>query len=78
MVNKKALRRKPNLAELMVSELSILKECSHPSIMEVREIIHDNDNFYISTEIAEGGELHARLYKPFSEKDAVVILKQLL
>ena len=78
LINKRALRKKPNLADLMVSELSIMKELSHPSIMEVREIIHDSENVYISTEIAEGGELHSRLHKKFDEKDAVVILRQLL
>ena len=44
--------------------------------MDVREILHDLDNFYIASEICEGGELHARLTgRPFSEPDGAYIVK---
>ena len=45
----------------MVSELSILKKCSHPQIMRVVEMLEDHENFYIVSEILEGGELFDRL-----------------
>lgn len=58
----------------------MLKELSHPNIMNVFEILHDKDNFYICMEILEGGEVFDRIEKKqnYSEKDACGIIKQVL
>jgi len=34
---------------------------THPHIMHVNEIMEDNENYYIVTEILEGGELFDRI-----------------
>lgn len=47
----------------MMSELDILKKANHPNIMRVMEIMHDEDNYYIASEICEGGELFDRILK---------------
>ena len=48
--------------------------------MHVNEIMQDETNYYIVTEILEGGELFDRILevKSFSEKKAAMILKQIL
>lgn len=45
----------------MLSELLVLKQCNHPNIMEVIEILEDRANFYIAAELLEGGELFDRI-----------------
>lgn len=48
--------------------------------MHVNEIMEDKDNYYIVTEILEGGELFDRLIeaKKFNELNAAHILEQVL
>ena len=48
--------------------------------MHVNEIMEDDDNYYIITEILEGGELFDRIVdvKSFSENKAAHILMQVL
>jgi serine/threonine protein kinase len=47
----------------MMSELEVLKKCSHPNLMSVHEILEDDNCFYIISEILQGGELFERLLK---------------
>jgi serine/threonine protein kinase len=49
------------LPTLMMSELTVLKKCSHPNIMNVSEILEDSNNYYIVSELLEGGELFDRI-----------------
>ena len=35
----------------MLSELLVLRQCHHPNIMEVIEILEDRNNFYIASEL---------------------------
>lgn len=60
----------------MMNELTILQKISHPNVMAAKEILEDNVNYYIITELLEGGELFDRLIKlqKFSEKDAAFIV----
>lgn len=65
------------LPGLMMSELTVLHDLSHPNVMRVNELLEDNRYYYIVTEILEGGELFDRILevKKFSEKKAAYILK---
>ena len=45
----------------MKQELLILQNSSHPNIMSVNEILEDKNNYYIATELLEGGELFDRI-----------------
>ena len=60
----------------MASELEVLKMSSHPNIMEVHELLEDDDNYYIVSELLEGGELFDRIVKVgfYKEKKAAYIL----
>ena len=61
----------------MLSELTVLQKSSHPNIMTVTEILEDQNNFYIASELLEGGELFDRIVekKHFNEAEAAYILK---
>lgn len=74
------MRSNPALPELMMNELSILQKCSHPNIMVANEMLEDEENYYIITELLEGGELFDRLIElgSFSEQTAAHIVKQVV
>ena len=44
-----------------MNELSILSEKSHPRIMRIIELVEDDENYYIVSELLKGGELFKRL-----------------
>jgi len=64
----------------MKQELLILQNSSHPNIMNVNEILEDKYNYYIATEILEGGELFDRIVDigKLSEQQAQYVIKQAL
>ncbi|KTW30751.1 hypothetical protein T552_00463 [Pneumocystis carinii B80] len=65
---------------MVYQEMEILKRLDHPHIVTFKEWFESNSKFYIVTELATGGELFDRIceYGKFSEKDAVVIIKEIL
>lgn len=54
-----------------------MKECRHPNIMDVNDIIEDENNYYIVSELIEGGSIFDRLKKKkfFNEKETAIIIK---
>ncbi len=46
---------------LLENELSILGAQSHPKIISIIDLQEDEHNFYIVSELVEGGELFERL-----------------
>ncbi len=55
---------------LLQNELSILGEKSHPNIIRIVDLIEDNENYYIVSEVVKGGELFKRLTKVQSFTEA--------
>lgn len=56
--------------QLLKNELEILRECSHPKIMKVYELLEDINFYYVISELIEGGSVMNRMRKmgkPFSE-----------
>ena len=54
---------------------------THPNILKIQNLTHDNKNYYIISELMEGGELFGRLANKdanITEKVAANILKQVL
>ena len=41
----------------MQSELKILEDTSHPNIMRIYELLHDDNFFFVISELFRGGEL---------------------
>ena len=61
-------------------EISVLRELSHPNIVETYEIFEDDKNYYIVGEFLRGRELfeHISLRKVFPEERATFIIFQTL
>ena len=64
----------------MEQELDVLSKTDHPHIIRVFELLQDDTNFYIVTELVTGGELYDYIIqvKRLREKQAAEIIKQLL
>lgn len=64
----------------MKNELTILGEKSHPNIIRIVDLIEDDDNYYVVSELVKGGELFKRLTKltVFTESQAADIIHQIM
>lgn len=65
---------------MLFNEINILKELDHPNIVRMYEFFEDEKRYYLVTEICKGGELFDEVIArgKFSEKDAAVLIKQVL
>lgn len=70
IINKELIQQRKIYLELLENELSILGSKSHPKIIRIIDLLEDKENYYIVSEIVEGGELFKRLQKleSFTEK----------
>ena len=61
----------------MESELEVLQSTDHPHIVRVQELLQDEVNFYIISEIVTGGELYDYILKVkrLTERQAANVLK---
>jgi calcium-dependent protein kinase len=50
-------------------EIEVLKKLDHPNILKIFEIYENDENFYIVSELCQGGELYDLINhkKKFSE-----------
>ena len=64
----------------MEQELDVLSKTDHPHMVRVFELLQDDANFYIVTELVTGGELYDYIIKVkrLSERQAADVIKQLL
>jgi calcium-dependent protein kinase len=64
----------------MLNEINTLRSLDHPNIVKIYEYFEDEKRFYIVTEHIQGGELFDEIIAKgkFNERDAAVLLKQLL
>ena len=58
IVNKEHIGKHQVLLDLMEQELEVLQKTNHPHIVRVFELLHDDVNFYIVSELITGGELY--------------------
>ena len=49
------------LLDLMANELDVLACTDHPHIVRVHELIEDANQFYIVSELMNGGELYQKI-----------------
>jgi calcium-dependent protein kinase len=63
-----------------LKEFNILREMDHPNILKQIEMFYDDDNYYIVTEIARGGELFDEIQEwgNFLEEDAAELMRHIL
>ena len=66
--------------ELLNNELVILGEKSHPNLIRVIDLMEDDENYYVVSEVVKGGELFKRLTKVnnFKESQAADIIYQVM
>lgn len=64
----------------MLNEINTLRSLDHPNIVKIFEYFEDEKRFYIVTEHIQGGELFDEIIArgKFDEKDAALLMKQLL
>ena len=73
-------KHKDHDAARMYLEVEILKKLVHPNIMQIFEFYEDKKNFYIITELCDGGELFDMIVDKgsFNEDEAAWVMKQLI
>lgn len=66
--------------DMLKNEIAILQDMDHPNIVKMYEFLEDDKRIYIVTEICKGGELFDEILNrsKFDEKDAAVVMRQLL
>ena len=81
---KQIIKEKVNKSETFKRELQILSIVDHPHIVRFFEFFEDEKYFYLIMELCSGGDLLDKMKektknsKTFSEKEALIIIKQLL
>lgn len=62
------------------TEIGILQSLEHPNIIKLIEVFEEGSEFYIVTELVQGGELFDRIVSKshYSEKEARDLIKKLL
>ena len=81
---KQIIKEKVNKLETFKRELQILSIVDHPHIVRFFEFFEDEKYFYLIMELCSGGDLLDKMKektknsKTFSEKEALIIIKQLL
>ena len=80
MIDKAKLKSNEVYFELMMNELQVLQETSHPHIMSIFELLEDDENYYVVSEFIRGGELFDRIVnlKQFNEAKASYVIYQIL
>ena len=61
----------------MEQELDVLQKTDHPHIVKCLELLEDDANFYIISELVRGGELYDHIVKMqrLSERQTASIVK---
>lgn len=80
IMTKKQIEKQKIYVQLLQNELSILGSKSHPNIIRIVDLIEDDENYYVVSELVKGGELFKRLTKleSFSEAQAADIVNQIM
>ena len=63
IISKVALSDSSAEQQQMQSELQMLESLSHPHIISLYELLHDEDYFYIVTELISQGNLYLEVIK---------------
>ena len=78
-IHKKNLRSEDE-RQTFFNEVSVLRALDHPNILKLYEYYQDEKNYYLITELCNGGELFDRIisHGSFSEAIAATYMRQIL
>jgi len=78
VVENSSLDDEENL-EALETEIKILRQLSHPHIVQLKEVVHTAENTYIVMELLSGGELFNRIVDKgcYPEKEAAELFAQI-
>lgn len=64
---------------LMMNELKVLEKVSHPNVLNIYELLHDDNYYFIVSEYMKHGELYNFIVErgSISEKEVKQIVRQL-
>ncbi len=64
----------------VIQEIEILSRLDHPNIIKLYDFFDEENDYYIITELATGGQLYDAILKfqNYNELNAVIIIKQIL
>jgi calcium/calmodulin-dependent protein kinase I len=79
VVENDSLSDEENL-EALETEIKILRQLSHPHIVQLKEVVHTTENTYIVMELLSGGELFNRIVDKgcYPEAEAAELFAQIL
>jgi serine/threonine protein kinase len=65
------------MLDLMNNELDVLRETDHPHIVRIFELLYDELNFYIVSELMTGGEFYGKIVEmgKFSSTDTASLVR---
>ena len=80
IVSKEMIGKHQVLVDLMEQELEVLQSTEHPHIVRVMQLLEDEVNFYIVSELVTGGELYDHMVKVkrMTERQSANVVKQIL
>lgn len=80
IIKKRSRYRNLEEEKRIKKEIHILRKLDHPNILKIFEFYNNKNEFFIISELCEGGELFDRIVKleKFTEKMASNVMKQIL
>ena len=81
IIERSKVDRSKTYKSLLDNEFHILRECEHPKIMKIFDLMYDKVNYYVISELLSGGPVISRLKvakSGFSESKTFIIIRQLM
>ena len=80
IMSKAEIKKNKIYEDLLFNELTLLYEKSHPNVIRIIDLVEDQENYYIVSELLKGGQLLKRLVrmKSLTEMDVVDIVFQIM
>lgn len=79
MISKESIKKQKIMINLMMNELKVLETVSHPNVLNIYELLHDDNYYFIVSEYMKYGELYDFIVErgSISEIEVKQIVRQL-
>jgi serine/threonine protein kinase len=80
IISKPEIQKSKIYMELLQDEMYVLNLIKHPKIVSIVDLLEDNENYYIVSEVIKGGPVSKRIRKngPLKENKSLHIIKQVI